>query len=487
MKLPEAFLEKMKELLGTEYELYEKSYEKQRVFGLRVNTSKISVEDFLKITPFTLRPIPWTKNGFYYQEEDRVTKHPHYFAGLYYVQEPSAMIPAKILPVHPGETVLDLCAAPGGKATELGAKLCRRGLLVANDISNSRAKGLLKNLELFGIGNMLVTSETPQKLLEYFPEFFDKILIDAPCSGEGMFRKDDSMAADWLQRGPSYYAPLQREILETASKMVKPGGRMVYSTCTFDPEENEKNLQFFLDHHEEFSIEKIEDWNEKFSHGRTQETGSETMEQCVRIWPHKVEGEGHFAALLKKKDEEMPREEKTVFDPKDLKQRERNQRKSKDKESCKNHSRQNDPKKNTVILSEEAKGFFEQVNLPLFTAGTIKNYDGKLYLLPNELGTIRGLRFLRTGLYLGEMAKNRFEPSQALAMYLRAEEYGQSFSMKADDVRVLKYLKGETIEADECPYQKGFVLICVDGYPLGWAKMVGGCLRNKYYAGWRLQ
>ncbi|MCI7812350.1 MAG: RsmB/NOP family class I SAM-dependent RNA methyltransferase [Lachnospiraceae bacterium] len=470
MKLPEAFLEKMRELLGTEYESYEKSYDNQRVCGLRVNTAKISVEEFLKITPFALRPIPWTKNGFYYREEDAVTKHPHYFAGLYYVQEPSAMIPARILPITPGEKVLDLCAAPGGKATELGAKLKRNGLLVANDISNSRAKGLLKNLELFGIGNMLVTSETPQKLLQYFPEFFDKILIDAPCSGEGMFRKDPSMAQDWLERGPSYYAPIQREILETASKMVKPGGSIVYSTCTFDPEENEKNIQYFLDHHSEFSIEKIEDWEEHFSCGRTQETKNEAMRQCVRIWPYKVEGEGHFAALLKRQTSENSRENTREMDGCDFKDLGRKDRKG-----------------DSVILSEETAAFFKQVKLPLLSQGTVTNYGGKLYLLPKDLNNIRGLRFLRTGLYLGEEAKNRFEPSQALAMYLRAEEYAQSFSMDSRDVRVLKYLKGETIEAEECPYKKGYVLVCVDGYPLGWAKVAGGFLKNKYYVGWRLQ
>ena len=210
------------------------------------------------------------------------------------------MIPADILPVNPGETVLDLCAAPGGKATELGAKMKRKGLLVANDISNSRAKALLKNLELFGIGNVLVTSESPEKLLEYFPQFFDKILIDAPCSGEGMFRKDDSMTADWEKRGPDYYAKIQKEILDTASKMLKPGGKIVYSTCTFDPEENEKNVQFFLEHHREFLMDQVQEWKEGFSKGRIEETGNKEMEQCVRIWPHKADGEGHFAALLKK-------------------------------------------------------------------------------------------------------------------------------------------------------------------------------------------
>lgn len=458
MKLPEPFLEKMRQLLGEEYPFYEKSYEKERVHGLRVNTSKISVEEFLNITPFQLRKIPWTENGFYYDEKEAMTKHPHYFAGLYYIQEPSAMIPAGILPVSPGENVLDLCAAPGGKATELGAKLGREGLLVANDISNSRAKGLLKNLELFGIGNVLVTSETPEKLLSYFPQFFDKILIDAPCSGEGMFRKDLSMAADWMEKGPSYYAEIQKNILETAAKMLKPGGKLVYSTCTFDPEENEKNIQFFLDHHADFSIEPLKEWKEGFSHGRIQETQNQEMEQCVRMWPHKAEGEGHFAALLKKeqnKEDEIKQNKMKV--------------------------------KNKILFSKETESFFEQIKIPLLSKKNVTNYDGKLYLLPEGLERIRGLRFLRTGLYLGEAAKNRFEPSQALAMYLKMEEFTQSFSMSADDMRVIRYLKGETIEAEDCPYKKGFVLIGVDGYPLGWAKIVNGTLRNKYYAGWRIQ
>jgi len=458
MKLPEPFLEKMKQLLGEEYVLYEQSYEKKSVHGLRVNTSKISVKEFLNITPFELRKIPWTENGFYYDEKEAVTKHPHYFAGLYYVQEPSAMIPAGILPVSPGERVLDLCAAPGGKATELGAKLCREGLLVANDISNSRAKGLLKNLELFGIGNVLVTSETPQRLLSYFPEFFDKILIDAPCSGEGMFRKDLSMAADWIEKGPSYYSEIQKEILDTAAKMLKPGGQLVYSTCTFDPEENEKNIQFFLDHHMDFAVEPLKEWKEGFSHGRIQETNNQNMAHCVRIWPYKVEGEGHFAALLKK--------EKT-------KECEIKQKKT--------------AMKNKISFSQETEEFFKQIKIPFLSNKNVTNYDGKLYALPEGLEKIRGLRFLRTGLYLGEIAKNRFEPSQALAMYLKMEEFTQSFSMDAKDMRVIRYLKGETIEAEDCPYKKGFVLICVDGYPLGWAKMVNGTLRNKYYAGWRLQ
>ncbi len=465
MRLPEQFLQKMRQLLAEDYALYEESLQKPRWCGLRVNTLKISVEEFLKITPFSLRPIPWAENGFYFQKEEDVTRHPHYFAGLYYVQEPSAMIPAGILPVAPGETVLDLCAAPGGKATELGAKLGRRGLLVANDISASRAKGLLKNLELSGIGNVLVTSETPQRLLECFPAFFDKVLIDAPCSGEGMFRKDSAMAADWEERGPGYYAKIQREILDAAAGMVKPGGRIVYSTCTFDPEENEKNVQLFLERHCEFELEAVPQRKEGFEKGRTKETGNKEMEKCVRIWPHRADGEGHFAALMKKNGQNEA------------------QKKAGEHGGRKPQS----AGKTMSDLPQEAKSFFAQIKIPLLEQGILKKHGEKLYLLPQEAQNVSRLRFLRTGLYLGDIGKNRFQPSQALAMYLKADEYAQPFSMDAEDIRVHKYLKGETIEAPECPFYKGFVLICADGYPLGWAKAVNGSLRNKYYAGWRMQ
>lgn len=230
MQLPSTFAGRMEKILGAEYDEFMKSYEQKRLYGLRVNNRKISTEQFLKIAPFHLTRIPWIENGFYYEGEDQPGKHPYYSAGLYYLQEPSAMTPANILPVKPGERVLDLCAAPGGKSTELGVKLKGQGLLVANDISASRAKALLKNIELFGIPNALITSEPPVNLMRYFGAYFDKILIDAPCSGEGMFRKDPSMVKSWEKNGPEFYAKIQREIILQAAAMLKPGGMMLYST-----------------------------------------------------------------------------------------------------------------------------------------------------------------------------------------------------------------------------------------------------------------
>ena len=241
MNLPVTFEEKMRGLLGGEMDAYLACYEEPRYYGLRVNTNKISVEEFRKICPFELRQIPWIENGFYYDGERlSPAKHPYYFAGLYYLQEPSAMTPANRLPVEPGDKVLDVCAAPGGKATELGARLCGKGLLVANDISSSRAKGLLKNIEVFGIGNVAVLCEEPGRLEGCFPEFFDKILIDAPCSGEGMFRKDKKMVKAWEEHGPEYFSNIQKSIVTQAAGMLKKGGMMLYSTCTFDSRENEE-------------------------------------------------------------------------------------------------------------------------------------------------------------------------------------------------------------------------------------------------------
>ena len=246
MYLPEAFQKKMKAILGEEYDDFLAGFEKPRHYGLRVNTAKITVEEFKELVPFHLTQIPWVENGFYYEEEDAPTRHPYYYAGLYYIQEPSAMTTASRLPVGPGERVLDLCAAPGGKATELGAKLKGKGMLLANDISNSRAKGLLKNLELFGMKNMLVTDEKPAKLAQRFPAFFNKILLDAPCSGEGMFRKEEALARDWTPEKSAELSDIQKDLVLKAADMLRPGGMLLYSTCTFSPEENEQTIEYLL-------------------------------------------------------------------------------------------------------------------------------------------------------------------------------------------------------------------------------------------------
>ncbi len=245
MKLPEKFTEQMKNMLGSELDAYIAALDQPMNHALRVNTLKISVEDFLKISPFKLTPVPWC---FYYDADTEVpSKHPYYYAGLYYLQEPSATLPAATLPIEEGDRVLDICAAPGGKSTELLARLGRTGYLVSNDISASRAKALIKNLELFGAENVLVTCESTDKLAGQFDHYFDKILIDAPCSGEGMFRKSTSMITAWERNGNEYFATIQKSILVEAVRMLKPGGMILYSTCTFSGLEDEDSILYLLD------------------------------------------------------------------------------------------------------------------------------------------------------------------------------------------------------------------------------------------------
>ena len=456
MGLPVAFIKNMREILGEEgLAEYLDSFEKPKFTGLRVNTSKISVEEFLRISPFKLRRVPWTENGFYYTEEDSPTHHPYYYAGLYYIQEPSAMAPAAVLPVERGERVLDLCAAPGGKATELGAKLNHTGLLVANDASASRTKALLKNLEVFGIPNLLVTSEMGDRLDRYFHEYFDKILIDAPCSGEGMFRKQAHMIPAWEKQGPEVFANMQREILRQAAELLKPGGTMLYSTCTFSKLENEGSIDGFLAEHPEFTLEEIPR-QEGFCSGMPELVGSRfPLERCVRLFPHKIDGEGHFLALLKKAGEKITGAPEPAGRP--------------------------------GRIRAELEAFLQDVSMPMEPSRIVVK-DTKVFLMPEGVGRCPGLRFLRSGLYLGELLKKRFEPSQAFAMALKKEEYASVIDLSAADDRVIRYLKGETLEIEdgESSRPEGWQLVCVDGYPLGWGKLIRGTLRNKYFSGWRM-
>lgn len=446
MKLPDRYEETMRGLLGEQFGEYCKAFEQPPHHGLRVNTSKISCEAFEQIVPFPVQRIPWIKNGYTYPDTVQPAKHPYYFAGLYYIQEPSAMTPANRLPVRPGDRVLDLCAAPGGKATELGSKCGRGGFLLANDISASRARALLKNLELAGQGQILVTSEKPERLAGLYPEYFDKILVDAPCSGEGMFHREPTMMRYWEEHGPEYYAPLQREILDYALGMLRPGGMLLYSTCTFSPKEDEGVVQAILAAYPQLHLEAIEGY-EGFSEGLY------GLHKAVRIWPHNMHGEGHFLALMKKDGERakgLPVSGICGVSPRKL--------------------------------PAEIQDFLKLCSCTFRDSFYL--LQDKLYYLPEEYVPAQ-LRYLRTGLYMGEWKKKRFEPSQALAMYLKRGEFAHTVDLTAEDVRTVKYLKGETIEADSS--ENGYHLVCVDGYPLGWGKVQRGILKNKYYQGWRIQ
>lgn len=484
IRLPEEFKKRMQEMLSDEYEAYEKCYEEKHRGGLRINTLKLNNEEFEKISPYEIKRVPFIPNGYYYQEKEQPARNPYYFGGLYYIQEPSAMTPASLLPVEPGDKVLDVCAAPGGKSTELAAKLQGEGVLVSNDISNSRAKALLKNIELFGVRNPVVVSEAPAKLVNTFTGYFDKILVDAPCSGEGMFRKSPAIIKNWEQYGVDYYNKLQKEIILLAVKMLKPGGYLLYSTCTFSKEENEGTIKFLLEEEPDMEIvpviwnslenqpdyplrgedkERLEKMKERsnvsyegFDFGKPEWVdGPKELVHTLRLWPQRIEGEGHYVALLRKK-ETAP---SSFYEPYQI------------------------PAKETKQISDEAKEFFQKIKFPI-DINRITVREDRLYLLPKDLVDLKGLRILRSGLLLGEMKKNRFEPSQALACALKASEYDNIYNLSSEDEDVIRYLKCESIEIKkEC--KDGWLLVCVDGYPLGFGKYSKGNFKNKYLPGWR--
>ena len=318
----------------------------------------------------------------------------------------------------------------------------------------------MKNLEVFGIGNMLVLSEEPGKLENYFSEFFDKILIDAPCSGEGMFRKDKKMVKAWEEHGPAFFSKLQRSIITQSARMLKPGGIMLYSTCTFDVLENEGAIEYLLKEFPEFHILEMQSY-EGFAKGRPEfsESGNPDLARTVRIFPHKMKGEGHFLALLQKGEPE-----ETLSGSK---------------------STTSSGKKR---IPEDMQQFFQNVSWQLHPE-RLDIHGERVYYMPENLPDMRGIRFLRTGLLLGELKKNRFEPSQALAMYLKKSEFAHTINLTAEDERITRYLKGETIEVDDLTdaNENGWQLVCVDGYPLGWGKLNRGTLKNKYLPGWRNQ
>ena len=550
--LPAAFADSMRALLGDEeYTSYIKSFGEDWKPGLRANGLKIRPEELKAILPWRLEPVPWVKTGFYYDgDQARPSRHPAYYAGLYYLQEPSAMTPGELLPVEPGDRVLDLCAAPGGKSTQLGARLLGEGLLVSNDISNSRARALLKNLELAGIPNICVTSESPERLSQVFPLFFDKILVDAPCSGEGMFRRDSEMVKDWALKGPAYYAPLQREILAAAVTMLRPGGTILYSTCTFSREEDEGTVEYALNRFPDLELKSLDTGLVPGA------CGGIGLEGCMRLFPHRIKGEGHFLALLRKKEsggesgtagyDGVPagkaagdgglaagsageetgdgglaagsagevagycdsgrlagdcgmtayRAGKGAVDgartgTADLRGKRREKAEAREtakgRGMVRNFQGQAKKGRNTPAAAdiEELEAFLAQLSLPVPRERLSVRPEG-VYLLPNGMEQPPSLRFLRTGLLLGELKKGRFEPSQALAMALKKEQYPVTVDFPMEDERAVRYLKGETVALAEGEGPvKGWCLVCAGGYPLGWAKGAGPVLKNKYYPGWR--
>lgn len=443
-KLPLEYKEAMKELLQDEYKEYIDSLSKPSISGMRVNTLKIKKEELLKLLNLNLREVKWADTGFYLDDDLRLSKSPYYYAGLYYMQEPSAMSPASLCEAKRGDKILDLCAAPGGKSTQIACKLEGEGLILSNDLSNSRAKALLKNIELSGIRNTVITCEEPQKLASVYEEYFDKILVDAPCSGEGMFRRDIAVFNAYLKRGPENFAPIQASILDSAARMLKKGGYIIYSTCTYSKLEDEDTVLEFLKRHEDFEIGVLPMY-EGF-------TPSKYIDGAVRLFPHKLEGEGHFVCKLVKKGESTEDESEAKYFK-------------------------------AVKLPKSVLEFLKLTNISWDNKRFYMNNE-YVYYLPEGLILDKKLRYLRTGLLIGRMNNNRFEPSQAFAMSLKYEDWKNPVNLSIDDDRVIRYLKGETIDADDTG--SGYRLLCVEKYPLGFVKQDTTRLKNKYYKGWRM-
>jgi len=520
VRLPEPFVARMRTLLGEEFDDWLASYEAPRRYGLRVNTLKTDGESYRMRSPFSagLKPVPWAEAGFYYSEEDRPGKHPHYHAGLYYIQEPSAMAPAELLDARPGQRVLDLCAAPGGKSTQIAAKLNGQGLLVANDNARERTKALARNLELAGVRNAVVLNEEPERLVPVFRASFDRILVDAPCSGEGMFRKDESMIADWLRHPAEHWTSLQREILRHAAEMLAPGGVLVYSTCTFSPEENEERIAELLAERLDLEVVPVPpahgwapgrpDWVslEGIDRGH-----AEAVAGTVRLWPHRLEGEGHYAAVLRRVGSEdaktsikvSPREPSTACDDAARDRLRAGARANADRAGNagragkRGKARGNGPTgRNDDPL--DAWLAFRAELLPDFDPpGRLVAAGEKLYAQPAGVPDLSGLSVVRHGWLLGEARRGRFAPSQALAMGLAPEYAARRVEYGADEPEALKYLKGETLpleperlilrpgEDGRLPDAAGYALVCIDGFPVGWGKLRDGLLINERAPGWR--
>ena len=427
--LPQEFLNRMQEQLGQEYGAYLSSLERPRAVALRLNPLKGEAPTLA----FMGEPVPWEPMGYYYDPEARPGLHPYHEAGVYYLQEASAMSAVALLDPQPGERICDLCAAPGGKTTQIAGRMAGEGFLLCNEYNPKRAKILSRNIERMGVANALVTNEHPEKLARKYPGFFDRVLIDAPCSGEGMFRKEEAAVTDWSEETVAMCARRQAEILHSGAALVRPGGRLVYSTCTFAPAENEEAIAAFLEEHPEFALESVEaPWFTPAGEGQ------------FRLWPHKLLGEGHFVAVLRREEGEGEEPEFAKDAP----------------------------------LPKEWSAFAKELNICL-PEGKAVQFGQSLYWAAIDMPDIRGIKVLRPGLELGEAKKGRFEPAHALALWLKTAANTQDYPAFSDAIKA--YMHGDVVPSKV----RGWCLVTVDGYSLGWGKGDGNCLKNHYPKGLR--
>ena len=437
LDLPLEFKTRMREMLGADADSFFSAFLETEYTGIRINTLKKGSLDAIKSVCGDIEPVLWCKSGYYADKEKISGKHPYHIAGLFYFQEPSAMSVVEALEIKEGDFVLDLCAAPGGKATQAAEKLCGKGLLVANEIIEKRAKILAENITRFGIKNAIVTNEAPQNLSKKYPCFFDKIIVDAPCSGEGMFRKDEKALTEWSAEHTASCAVRQKKILAEAIKMLKDGGKLVYSTCTFAPCENEGVTDWILSNYPELELEKItldglSDANGDWVVSKYNLSGAK------RIFPHISKGEGHYLALFKKSGSSAAAEQKTV---------------SSDLE---------------YIYRE-----FERENLNIHLEGKIIAFGESLFLLPEGINIDR-IKTVLAGLFLGTVKKDRFVPSHALCLALLNTDFKKSMDISYQDA--LRFFHGETLFSENV----GWTAVTYDNFPIGWGKGSDGVLKNHF-------
>lgn len=463
--LPLAFMARMAALLDEEFPPFLAVLNQKPVPALRVNTLKLPVEQFQALSPWALTPVPWCPEGFTLDRKANVGTHTYHEIALYYVQDASAMAVAALLAPRPGERVLDLCASPGGKSTHIASLLAGQGVLVANDVDRGRADVLRRNLERWGATNALVLNETPERLAAAWPDSFDRVAVDAPCSGEGMFRKNDEARYHWSEAHVAGCALRQRDILDSAARLVRPGGRLVYATCTFAPEEDEGVIWHFLRSHPDFELVEPP-WHAGFQPGRPAwaewpaatgdvEASPEppaALGRTVRLWPHKLQGEGHFVAVMQRAGADAPAPWRPV-QPARLA-----------------------PSDRAVL-----EAFWQPlIDLPLPEPLLLRPREpqvAEVLAPPADAPDTAGLRTALSGWRLGTLRKGRFDPSHALAMALRAEQVRQCLDESLGSELVARYMRGETLDV---PGPDGWVLIAVESFPVGWGKRSAGLIKNHY-------
>ncbi len=446
--LPVEFTERMKNLLGDEYDNFLSAVNSEPVKGFRVNTHKISLEEFEKINVFGQEKIPYVHGG-YYLDYDKAGNHPYHHAGMIYIQEPGAMAPAECVEIDEDWKILDMCAAPGGKSTQLRNKLGENGILVSNEIIPSRCKILTGNIERLGLENCVTTCMDTNRLAKTFPETFDLIMVDAPCSGEGMFRKDDTAISEWSQQNVLMCAERQKEILENAVKCLKNGGYIVYATCTFSLEENEMVVASFLENHPEFELLPVKkEVEENTTDGVFYEGCTEkNISFARRFYPHKSKGEGQFMALLHNKLESY--ENKKIL-----------------------------PKKQEKI--DKSVYDFLDTTLLSYDRDKVMMYNGNPIYFTPDFEVKKGTAFM-CGVTIGEIAKNYIKPHHQFFMAM-GDKFRRKINLSSDSEEINKYLRGEEFATD-C--ENGWAVVMVDSCPVGGAKVSSGKAKNHYPKGLR--